>query len=162
MRFTAWGLALALASGASAFALGCGSSEPPEQRLEEAGEALSNARESLSEARERRDAAQQELAEARKALRRAERAVLSAAERVERRATDVALFRAVQAALLEDPALRQEAISARVDDARVTVEGEVSDAALRERALEVARSQPGVAGVRDEIEVVEGEAANEG
>jgi osmotically-inducible protein OsmY len=155
------GWLLAIALGGSGVAIGCGPGEPPEQRLETAGETLEGARDDLEEARARRDAALRELSQARKALRRAESAVLSARERVERRATDVALFRAVQAALLEEPSLAEAAIAARVEGSEVTLEGEVAKTSLRERALEIARGTAGVAEVHDELEVV-GEATASG
>ncbi len=153
--------ALGLALVASSL-LGCGPDQPPEARLEGAGEALEDARGRLEEARERHVVAQQGLREARKQLRQAERAVLSAEQRLSRRATEVALFRAVQKALLEDPALRQEAISARVDGSRVTLEGEVSEAELQARALEVARGTPGVEQVTDDLEVADEASPSEG
>jgi osmotically-inducible protein OsmY len=73
----------------------------------------------------------------------------------------VALFRAVQAALLEEPSLAEAAIAARGEGSEVTLEGEVAKTSLRVRALEIARGTAGVAEVHDELEVV-GEATASG
>lgn len=149
--------ACALAAGAPLL-FGCGESGAPETRLEDAGERLTDAREDASEAhgelreaRQRLEAAEAEVQDARKAVRAAEKRVLSARALVERRATDVALFRGIQARLLDAESLSDEAIMVRVDDGVVSLEGTVSDAAARETALALVESTPGVSLVRDRL-----------
>jgi hypothetical protein len=136
----------------------CGD-DAPEQRLEAASEALSDARADADQAREqlaeRERKATEELQEARSALREAESELLSAQQLMERRATDVALFRAVQAAMLDAPQLQTAAVEVRVDDGVVTLAGVVQDAEARQRALELARETAGVRDVRDQLDVVE-------
>lgn len=137
----------------------CGA-DPPEERLDEAGESLEDAREERSEARNELEsararvaAAEQELHDARRALRDAEKRVAAAGSRVEQRATDVALFRAVQSRILRAEPLEEEAIGVRVEQGVVTLQGRVSDPDARDVALEVARSTPGVERVRDRLEL---------
>lgn len=128
-----------------------------DERLQAASEDLADARDDSVEARERLESARkreamasENLQEARRGLREAEATVLSAKQRVERRATDEALFRSVQSAVLE---LDRSAVEVRVDDAVVTLTGTVADASTRERAVELARSTAGVREVRDQLEV---------
>lgn len=144
----------------------CGDPATPEAKLEAAGDALDDARddthaarESLADAKERLAAAETELRDARKAMRAAEKRVLSARARVDRRATDVALFRKIQARLLEADSLLQDAVTARVDDGNVTLEGTVAHDAARKTALQIARSTPGVSTVRDHLDVESDEAS---
>ena len=72
---------------------------------------------------------------------------------VNRSATDAVIFRAVQKRLLEDDDLSEVAIAARVSKGVVTLSGSVPNAKLRDRALEIARTTPGVGGVESVIEV---------
>jgi len=144
---------------ALALLIACGAS-PPEERLEQAGEQLAVARDAASEARDTLaevrgevDQAEAELRDARKRLRHAERQALTAQARVERQATDVALFRSVQSALLEADGLAEDAIRVRVDSGRLTLEGTIDDEESRKRAMEIARGTPGVVEVRDLMEL---------
>jgi osmotically-inducible protein OsmY len=166
-KATHWILAFpAVAAAAVSLAiLACG--EPaPEARLGAAGDALEEARQdaeeandSLAETRQRLATAEAELHDARKAVREGEKRVLSAEALLERRATDVALFREIQGRLLEAAPLRQDAVIVRVDDGKVTLEGSVASGAARDAALEIARSTPGVSAVRDRLDVESDDAS---
>jgi osmotically-inducible protein OsmY len=155
MRRTAFRVGLA----AALVALACGGSEP-EVDLEEASQAVEEARAQVEKARETVQAresevkkAQERLAEARSALREAESEFAQRETVVNRSATDAVLFRAVQKRLLEDDDLSEVAIAARVSKGVVTLSGSVPNAKLRDQAVEVARTTPGVATVESRIEV---------
>ena len=85
---------------------------------------LKDAMAALEEAREELAAIETELAEARK--------------NVEEAVSDNDLFRTVQQALLEDPDLEAHAISARVKQRVVTLEGTVPEEAIKTRAEAIA------------------------
>jgi osmotically-inducible protein OsmY len=155
MRRTAFRVGLA----AALVALACGGSEP-EVDLEEASQAVEEARAQVEKARETVQAresevkkAQERLAEARSALREAESEFAQRETVVNRSATDAVLFRAVQKRLLEDDDLSEVAIAARVSKGVVTLSGSVPNAKLRDQAVEVARTTPGVTTVESRIEV---------
>jgi osmotically-inducible protein OsmY len=131
----------------------CGGNEA-EEELEEASRGLAKAREAVGEARrevEERQAevkaAQEELAAAREGLREAQEQLSGFEAKVDLSATDVVLFRSVQKRLLDDGALEDVAIAARVDKGAVSLSGTVPDAELRDRAVEIVRSTPGVTSV---------------
>ena len=147
------GLATALA------ALACGGSDP-EVDLEQASQAVEEARVQVEKARETvqtRESevkkAQERLAEARSTLREAESEFAQREAVVNRGATDAVLFRAVQKRLLEDDDLSDVAIAARVSKGVVTLSGSVPSAKLRDQAVEIARTTPGVGSVESRIEV---------
>lgn len=155
MRPTAFrvGVAMALVT------LACGGSDP-EVDLEQASQALAEARAQVETARETVEAresevkeAQEKLAESRSVLREAESELAQREAVVNRSATDSVLFRAVQKRLLEDDDLSEVAIAARVSKGLVTLSGSVPDAKLRDRAVEIARTTPGVGSVESRIEV---------
>jgi outer membrane murein-binding lipoprotein Lpp len=157
-EFKAWKLGIALALSVLLCA-GCGDSSQ-EQALVEASEDLASARERVQVARndvgDRRqqvEAAKTELADAERELREAEMGLREAESRIDLTATDAALFRAVQKRLLEDDDLRDVAIDADVQRGSVTLRGSVPDLELRNRAVEIAESVPGVAGVENLISV---------
>ena len=137
----------------------CGGDQA-EEKLEEASRYLAKAREAVEEARldveERQadaQAAQEELAVAREALREAEEELSGFEAKVDLNATDAVLFRSVQKRLLEDGDLEDVAIAARVDKGVVSLSGAVPEAELRDRAVEIARSTPGVTSVESRIQV---------
>ena len=76
-------------------------------------------------------------------------------------ATDDVLFRTVQSRLLEDDELESVAISAIVKEGVVTLSGVVPGTELREHALEIVRSTPGVASVESQIELLPAVSAPE-
>ena len=140
-------------------ALACGGSDP-EAELVEASEAVSEARSGVEIAREKvqkREAevqeAQKRLAEARALLQQAQEKLAERKANIDESATDAVLFRTVQKRLLQDDELSDVAISASVLNGVVTLSGAVSDAAQRDRAVELARATPGVGNVESRITV---------
>jgi osmotically-inducible protein OsmY len=138
---------------------GCGDSSQ-ERALAEASENLAAARErveaSRDEVEDRRqqvDAAKRELADAERELREAELELREAESRIDVTATDAALFRAVQKRLLEDKDLRDVAIGADVQRGVATLRGSVPSLEVRNRAVEVAESVPGVSGIENLISI---------
>lgn len=123
------------------------------QARKEARQALEKSRKTLSEAEQRLAKVQTERDQAAKAVHEAERALSEAEAKVGLYATDVELFRHVQKLLLEDPALKDGAISASVKSGVVTLSGHAPDAKARDHAIEVARKVPGVVDVRSQIEI---------
>jgi osmotically-inducible protein OsmY len=125
---------------------------PAAAAVAQAERALEAARREVATRKEAETAAEKAVAEAEK---RAEAAAEALAQANETAAVgnDVTLFRAVQTRLLGDAMLAQVGISARVRDGAVTLWGRVPDAALRDRAVAVARETPGVRAVENEIEV---------
>lgn len=144
---------------AGLLAVSCGA-DGEEARLETLNQELGSLREELPELRDRivnREAAaksaQDELAEARGALRESERRIAEIEKEIGSHATDPLLFRMVQTQLLEDDDLEDVAITARVERGAVTLSGVVPNAALRERAVKLTESIPGVVSVQDRIQV---------
>jgi osmotically-inducible protein OsmY len=139
--------------------LACGGSDP-EVDLEQASQAVEEARVQVEKARETVETresevkeAEERLSEARSALREAESEFVQREAVVNRSATDAVLFRAVQKRLLEDGDLSDVAIAARVSKGVVTLSGSVPNAKLRDQAVEIARTTPGVGSVESRIEV---------
>jgi osmotically-inducible protein OsmY len=112
---------------------------------------LEDARKDLSKAEARLAEAQTERDQAAKAVHAAERSLSEAEAKVGLYATDDELFRHVQKLLLDDPALKDAAISASVKSGVVTLTGHVTDAKARDHAIEVARSVPGVVDVKSAL-----------
>ena len=154
---------LALALGGALAA--CGESSQ-EQVLARASENLAAAREQVEESRERVTSRRQQVEEARaelaaaeQDLRDAQAALRQAESRIDVTATDAALFRAVQKRLLEEDDLRQVAIAVDVDRGVATLRGRVPKAKLRDRAVQVAKSVPGVASVESRISIASPDVA---
>lgn len=151
--------------------LGCGGGDDEVAALEDAIGRLEQAREAVDEAShdveeasaalaERQEAANEAraaLAEAREGLAQAEKQLASAQSSVSERATDDVLFRTIQKRLLDDEELADVAISAKVTRGVVVLSGQVPDADLRERALEIANAVQGSVAVESRIAVVGGE-----
>jgi len=144
----------------TALLLGCGRSDP-EVDLARASKAAAETRsevEIASEKVKQREAevkqAQARLTEARAALKAIEEELAKREAKVDSRATDEVLFRAVQKRLLEDDDLASVAIAAHVNNGLVTLTGNVPDARLRDRATLVARETPGVQRVESRVQVV--------
>ena len=151
--------AILVGLAAALVALACGGSDP-EVDLEQASQAAEEARVQVEQARETVETresevkqAQERLAAARSALREAESEFAQREAVVNRGATDAVLFRAVQKRLLEEDDLSEVAIAARVSKGVVTLSGSVPNAKLRDQAVEIARTTPGVGSVQSRIEV---------
>jgi hypothetical protein len=152
-----WLLALPLIA---ALALGACSRETPEQKLEEAAKQVKDARGQVHEARkdlssetEDADRERAQLEEARTKLYNAQSRLSQAASTLEQRATDVALFRIIQRALLDEKGLESSAVVVHVKGGAVTLYGTVPDQQARERAVRIAKSTPGVQDVASNVEV---------
>lgn len=136
---------------AIAFALvGCGSEVAPEERLAQTREALVAVREEVRElenrVEERRAAVEgagQALDRAREELSQTENELGRVRRRLDEHATQVALFRAVQGALLQREALERYAIRVEIADGQVVLRGEVDAQKHADEALEVARTVVG-------------------
>ena len=160
-------LALVLAVGISGSILGCGEPDP-EEALEAASAELDGAREELTssdagvrEIRTQMRELEERLADAERVRREAQRHVNEAEALVSKRASNDVLFRAVQRRLLEDPALADAAVTAHVSSRVVTLRGEVANAQLHDRAVEVARAAPGVSRVVSELKTPAAPAKDE-
>ncbi len=136
----------------------CG--EDPEERLERVSQELAGVRAALDRAQQRSQEKEQaferakgELEDARRALHEAELELAQAETRVDLRGLDDLIFRLVQERLLDDGDLERVAIRASVARGVVTLEGAVPSAALRDRALGIAQTTPGVSRVRDSIRI---------
>jgi hyperosmotically inducible protein len=156
-------LALAVVGSAA-----CGGRDRQE-KLSKAIKARAAAREKLEDARKELSKAENRLAEAQtdreratKSVQAAERALSEAEAKVGLYATDDELFRHVQKLLLEDPALKDGAISASVKSGVVTLSGHVPDAKARDHAIELARGVPGVVDVKSELVIPSQKGAGNG
>lgn len=145
----------------------CGPGDPPEQRLREAERRADEARQAVARAKAELEKEREQLEQCRQDLHGAQQQLGTARERrsdaeqeVDQQATDVAVFRYVQRALLEDDALKGAAITAHVEDGIVELTGEAETAAQRDRAKEVAAGAPGVRSVESSIQVLDGTDAD--
>ena len=93
------------------------------------------------------------LEEARQNLAEVETELAEARKNVEEAVSDNDLFRTVQQALLEDAELEAHAISARVQQRVVTLEGSVPSDELKGRAEAIAADALGVATVVNQIRI---------
>ncbi|HUN75863.1 MAG TPA: BON domain-containing protein [Steroidobacteraceae bacterium] len=66
---------------------------------------------------------------------------------------DTAITTRVQTALIHDPHIRASEIDVQTAQGRVTLDGEVDDAAMAQRALEITRATPGVRTIDDKLTV---------
>lgn len=123
------------------------------EELAKAQEAVDAARSTVEERQAKVAAAEAELTKAERALRESEKLLAQIERRVDRSATDTAVFRSIQKRLLEDDDLENVAIAARVDGGVVSLSGSVPNAKLRNRAVEIARDTPGVRSVEVLIQV---------
>jgi len=165
-------VALAVAGLATSTLLGC-VEDRPESKLRAAADRAREARAAAAEEAddlrgeladlkaERHDVAQaqKKVSDASRQLSQATARLDDALAKLDAKASDVALFRAVQTALLEAEEIRDGAVSVSVRDRRVRLGGVVREAPDRERAIEIARSVPGVLRIEDSIEVRAGSAS---
>lgn len=125
----------------------------PEARLGDAGDKVEQAEETLDSLETRIDEHERALDELRDRRRKMKDRLQTLEERLAARATDVALFRAVQSALLEEPGLKETAINVLVEDKAVTLVGAVPSADQRDRALSIAREVPGVEEIESRLRI---------
>jgi osmotically-inducible protein OsmY len=131
---------------------GC-SKASPEERLKAVGDDLSDTTTELAGLNAQIDKTETALEQLRDKRRDLRDRVRTLEQRLEVRATDVALFRAVQSALLEDETLRESAIGVSVDEGRVTLTGIVLSTLEARRALNLARQTAGVDDVTSKLRV---------
>jgi hypothetical protein len=148
-----------LAAVAVGAVLACDSG-PPEEQLAEARYELEQVRSEVkaleTQVGDKKEAvrdAESQLARARAELDRAQSELAAARRKIQMEATDVALFRAVQTALLEADSLEAVAVRAEVASGVVTLHGQVNDTAQATAAMEIAQSVAGVDRVVNEIRV---------
>lgn len=140
--------------------LGC-QENTPEARLESAGDKLESSEDTLESIESQIAEQEQLLAELRKQRRKLRERVLTLEERVAARATDVALFRSVQTALLEDERLVRAAVSVDVEGGVIRLSGRVTSDAELKTAEDIARTVPGVDVIESRIEVEPDETSTE-
>jgi osmotically-inducible protein OsmY len=132
--------------------LGC-EQNTPESRLEAAGDTLAATEDNLEYIEQSIEQHEQALVDLRKRRREVRERVLTLEERVEARATDVALFRAVQSALLENEALRQRAVSVDAESGVIVLNGLVASEQEETLAVQIAGGVPGVGKVTSRMEI---------
>ena len=135
-----------------AFVSGCGK-PAPEARLEAVGQALDDSAAELVDLNTRIRQTESELERLRSERRRLRDEVRTLEERLEARATDVALFRAVQGMLLESEGLQEAAIAVSVEDGTVTLRGVVRSVEELQQAVWIAKDVAGVASVESKIRI---------
>ncbi|NND37094.1 MAG: BON domain-containing protein [Gammaproteobacteria bacterium] len=135
---------------AATLLVACGT-DRPEERLESAADNLAATTldiDGVNAEIERIEGSLESLQKERKRLRAEQRTL---EQRVEARATDVAIFRFVQRELLELDPLRNTAIAVTVEDQRVTLWGTVERADQVDSAVAAAKRAPGVAAVTSHL-----------
>lgn len=132
----------------------------PEARLEQVGSALDSVSSDLAGANKQVRQLETQLAKERKRRRKLVEEKLTLEERLKRRATDVALFRAVQSKLLNSERLKDSAITVAAHSRTITLEGLVASDKKAETAVSIAKSVAGVTEVdsRLEVDAPEGES----
>ena len=145
---------------AAAMLAGCGK-PAPETQLVAAGEALGEATTELSDLNTRIDRTEALLDELRAERRKQRDTVRTLEQRLEARATDVAIFRAVQTMLLNDEQLQEVAITVDVEDKAVTRGGVVRTMEEAALAVNLSKQVAGVARVASRIRVDNPQAGND-
>lgn len=124
--------------------VGACSKPAPEERLIEVGQDVSDQQSLLESLNEEIAAHEEAIQQLRKNRQRVKAELTTLEERLQRRATDLAIFRAAQSALLEEPTLQEAAVLASVEDGVVTLNGSVSSVQEERKAMEIVRAIPGV------------------
>ena len=145
------GLCTALLLAVSILA-GC-SEPPPEEQLSAAGQALGDATSELADLNARIEQTEVMLDELRAERRKQRDRVHTFEKRLETHASDVAIFRAVQSALLSDAGLQEVAVAVDVEDRVVALSGIVRSPEEARRAVELSKQVAGVASVSSRIRV---------
>lgn len=125
----------------------------PEAQLTAAGEALGEATTELADLDKRIEQTEELLDELRSERRKQRDTVRTLEQRLEARATDVAIFRSVQTALLGDERLQDVAIAVDVEDRAVTLSGLVRAPEQADQAVELSKQIAGVETVSSRIRV---------
>lgn len=141
--------------------LGC-SDPTPEARLMQTDNALKQTTEDLVDRNDKIEQLETELSNQKKDRRQLRELKLSLEERLDKRATDVAIFRAVQTQLLDDERLANSAISVSVEDGIVTILGLVDSQNKKQMAISIVKSAPGVKVIRSRVIVEDDSSKAEG
>lgn len=124
--------------------LGACSKPAPEERLIEVGQDVSDMQSRLESLNEEIAAHEDAIQQLRKERQSAKAKLMTLEERLQRRATDLAIFRAAQSALLDEPTLQEAAVLASVEDGVVTLSGSVASVQEEQKATDIVQSIPGV------------------
>lgn len=124
--------------------LGACSKPAPEERLIEVGQDVSDMQTRLKLIDAEITTHENAIQQLRKERQNAKAKLMTLEERLQRRATDLAIFRAAQSALLDEPTLQEAAVLASVEDGIVTLNGSVSSAQEEQKATDIVRAIPGV------------------
>ncbi len=127
----------------------------PEERLIDLGEQVDDAAMTLEQLDEAIKRHEDRLDTLRTQRRQAKARLMTLEQRLERRATDLAIFRAAQGALLDEPALQESLVSVRVEDGVVTLVGSVANASGEQIAKDTVRAIPGVESIVSRVETDE-------
>lgn len=130
----------------------CGDSTP-EARLEAVGDDLDETIDELINLDKQIEEIESNLGQLRSKRRDLRDKMRTLEQRLDARATDVAIFRAVQSALLEDSELQESAISVSVEDGAVTLTGVVRREEAARRAISLSKQTTGVHSVSSQIQV---------
>ena len=137
-----------------------GCSQSPQEQYDAAVESVNEAQSAIKDAQKKVDKTDEKIAEARKDHQEAQQALndkqdtlREARTKAQKQASDEILFRVLQRDVLTKDAFEKSAISVSVDQRVVTLTGSVPDADTRDEAVKLVRNQPGVANVRDQLEL---------
>lgn len=137
-----------------------GCSQSPQEQYDAAVESVNEAQSAIKDAKKKVDKTNEKIAAARKDHQKAQQALnekqetlREARSKAQKQASDEILFRVLQRDVLTKDAFEKSAISVSVDQRVVTLTGSVPDADTRDEAVKLVRNQPGVANVRDQLEL---------
>lgn len=128
----------------------------PEERLIEVGQDVNDMQNHLESLNEQIAGHEDAIQQLRKERQRAKAKLMTLEERLQRRATDLAIFRAAQSALLDEPTLQEAAVLASVEDGVVTLNGSVSSVQDEQKAMEIVRAIPGVESTVVRVQLIDG------
>ncbi len=141
--------------------LGACSKPAPEERLIEVGQDVSDMQSRLESLNEEIAGHEDAIQQLRKERQSAKAKLMTLEERLQRRATDLAVFRAAQSALLDEPTLQEAAVLASVEDGVVTLSGSVPSVQDEQKATDIVRSIPGVESTIVRLQVIDESEADE-
>jgi len=152
-QISQWTRVAVVAIGVGLFT-GC-SGPAPEERLIEVGQDVDDMQSRLASLNEEIAGHEEAIQQLRKERQQARAKLMTLEERLERRATDLAIFRAAQSALLEEPALQDAVVLASVEDGVVTLKGSVSSVAEEQQATKIVSAIPGVESTLVRLELID-------
>jgi osmotically-inducible protein OsmY len=139
-----------------------GCSESPQDKYKDAIDNLKQAKQTRQDAQQTLQQKQQALANAKNDVKQAKSDLQSAKQKVaqakqgiNKTANDKVLFRTIQRKLVDDQNFSNSAISVSVNHRVATLTGTVPDQSTRKKALQTARTQPGIKHVVDSLKVID-------